>query len=540
MCHFSQQVFAVSVTNSIAGPVSSGTRLWGLFWFVLAVLSAGVYFQTGVAALAEAWSLPEYSHGPLIPILSGFLFLRHLKRVPVLPGPVTDRGPGVALMVFAMVLGGVGRLIQINDFAAYAMILWVGGLLLLSFGWRQGRQFWPPVLHLVYMLPLPGVLYYGLSTWLQGVSSHLGVYFLDLLAVPVFLDGNIIDLGVYKLHVAEACSGLRYLFPILSFSYIFAVLYKGPMWHKAVLLISAAPITVFMNSVRIAIAGAVVDRYGIEHVEGLSHFMEGWVIFVSCVLILFALARLMLLLNPQKMGLAQALDLEVDGLWPQARRLRLIEPSRALIGVTLILAAGALIWQLVPPRPLAQVAREPFYAFPVQLGDWTASAPQRLDPQVAKVLGADDYHAVTLSRAGEGQPVDLFMAWYLDQIDGGTHSPTVCLPSAGWEISDLKTVDAPADVPGAPFTMNRAIIQKGLDRMVVYYWYDQQGVRTASSYYAKLLMTFSKVRTGRSDGAIVRLITPIGQGESDAQAEGRLKAALRAVAEPLPHFLPGS
>ena len=86
---------------------------------------------------------------------------------------------------------------------------------------------WPPVLHLVYMLPLPGVLYYGLSTYLQGVSSELGVFFLQMLNVPVFLEGNIIDLGVYKLHVAEACSGLRYLFPILSFSYIFAVLYQG-------------------------------------------------------------------------------------------------------------------------------------------------------------------------------------------------------------------------------------------------------------------------------------------------------------------------
>jgi exosortase/archaeosortase family protein len=102
------------------------------------------------------------------------------------------------------------------------------------------------------MLPLPGVLYFKLNTWLQLISSELGVFFLQLANVPVFLEGNIIDLGVLRLHVAEACSGLRYLFPILSFSYIFAVLYRGPMWHKAVLLISAAPITVFMNSVRIA------------------------------------------------------------------------------------------------------------------------------------------------------------------------------------------------------------------------------------------------------------------------------------------------
>jgi hypothetical protein len=61
-------------------------------------------------------------------------------------------------------------------------------------------------------------------------------WFVSLMGVPVFLEGNVINLGVYKLQVAEACSGLRYLFPILSFSYLFAILYRGPMWHKAVLL----------------------------------------------------------------------------------------------------------------------------------------------------------------------------------------------------------------------------------------------------------------------------------------------------------------
>jgi exosortase len=105
--------------------------------------------------------------------------------------------------------------------------------------------------------------------------------------VPVFLEGNIIDLGVLRLHVAEACSGLRYLFPIMSFSYIFAVLYRGPMWHKAVLLISAAPITVFMNSVRIAVAGIIAQEYGTDWLDGFTHFFEGWVIFITCVAILF-------------------------------------------------------------------------------------------------------------------------------------------------------------------------------------------------------------------------------------------------------------
>ena len=142
---------------------------------------------------------------------------------------------------------------------------------------------------------------------------------------------TLIDLGVTKLHVAEACSGLRYLFPILSFSYIFAVLYKGPMWHKAVLLISAAPITVFMNSVRIAVAGVIVQYYGLDWLDGFTHFFEGWVIFIACILILFALARIMLYFNPEKMSLVDALDLETEGLATQAARLRLIRASPTMI-----------------------------------------------------------------------------------------------------------------------------------------------------------------------------------------------------------------
>ena len=540
-CDFGWEGISVSLaTQSARAPRGRAAyQTWGLFWFAVATLAAGVYFQTGVDALLTAWSTPEYSHGPLIPVLSSFLFLRQLKSVPVSAAPVTDRGPGIAVLLFALVLGGVGRMIQISDFVAYAIILWAGGMILMNFGWRQGRQFWPPVLHLVYMLPLPGVLYYGLSTYLQGVSSQLGVYFLQLLNVPVFLDGNIIDLGVYKLQVAEACSGLRYLFPILSFSYIFAVLYRGPLWHKAVLLVSAVPITVFMNSVRIAIAGVVVDRYGLDFVEGVTHFMEGWVIFLTCVLILFSLAWLMLRLHPEKKGLVEALDLETAGLWPQAKRLGLIWPSAALIGIALVASVAATAWQVIPPRPLAVVERQPFYLFPRQLGAWTSGTPQRLEPDVEKILAADDYYSVALTRPDTPAPVDLFIAWYRDQMAGGTHSPTVCLPGAGWEIARLETIRV-APEGTAPFTLKRAVIQKGVERMLVYYWYDQQGRRTASAYRAKLLLTWAKVRRGRSDGALVRLITPIEPGAGPAAAEARLQSALDGVIGPLPRFVPGA
>lgn len=512
----------------------------GLFWFLVAVVGAAVFFADGLDALFTAWALPEYSHGPLIPILSGLLFLRQLKEYPVDPGPKRNRWVGVTVVVAALVLATLGKLSNISDLVAYATILWIGGILLVSFGWATGKHFWPPVLHLVYMLPLPGVIYYKMTTWLQFVSSELGVWFLKLLSIPVFLDGNIIDLGITKLHVAEACSGLRYLFPILSFSYIFAVLYKGPMWHKAVLLLSAAPITVVMNSIRIAIAGIIVQYYGLDWLEGFTHFFEGWVIFIACILLLFLLARIMLFFNREKMGLAEALDLETDGLMVQAGRLRFIRASTAMITVAIMMVAASLAWQTVPDRSAGVIARSDFATFPRQLGEWEQQGlSRRLDPGVARTLGADDYHSATYQQGSNGPWIEVFSAWYADQSQGGVHSPEICLPGGGWEIAWLERSDLTEEMNwDTPFLVNRAIIQKGEARMMVYYYFDQKGRKIAWDMAAKYYLMLDGITTGRTDGALVRLTTPISPDESDAVADARLKDMLRVVTPVMPRFIP--
>lgn len=512
----------------------------GLFWLVLATLGAALFFADGLDALFEAWALPEYSHGPLIPILSGLLFLRQLKEYPVDPGPKRHRWVGVTVIVAALMLASLGKLSNIADLVAYATILWVGGILLVSFGWSTGKHFWPPVLHLVYMLPLPGVIYFKMTTWLQFISSELGVYFLRLLSIPVFLDGNIIDLGITRLHVAEACSGLRYLFPILSFSYIFAVLYKGPMWHKAVLLISAAPITVFMNSVRIAVAGVIVQYWGLDWLEGFTHFFEGWVIFLACILILFALARIMLFFNARKMGLAEALDLDTDGLLTQAGRLRYTRASGAMILSALLMGGAVLGWQTMPDRSEIAISRESFTGFPRALGDWRQEGTRRaLSASVERALAADDYASITYGRPGERQTVEFFSAWYADQSKDGVHSPEICLPGGGWEIAWLERSDLTEQMGwDSPFRINRAIIQKGETRMMVFYWFEQKGRKVAWDMAAKYFLLVDGVRTGRTDGALVRLTTAIGADESDAAAEARLMDMLRNVMVPLERFIP--
>jgi exosortase D (VPLPA-CTERM-specific) len=360
-----------------------------------------------------------------------------MKAVPPTATPVTDRWPGVLVIGLGLAIALAGNLVQIDDVVFYALIVWTFGLVLTSFGWKRGRVFWPAVLHLVFMLPLPQFLYWKINASLQLVSSGIGVWLVQGAGVPVFLEGNIIDLGIYKLQVAEACSGLRYLFPIMSFTYVFAVLYRGPVWHKLVLLLSAIPLAVLMNSFRIGVIGILVDRYGIAQAEGFLHVFEGWVIFLACIAILFLMARVMQRLSGDRRPLGEALELDFSGLGGQFARIFTIQPSRALVTAALMTAALSVAWTLAPARAGHPPERDPFSLFPREIAGWSGTT-SALDPRVERVLGADDYLAAVYQSPGEAAPVDFFLSYYLTQTEGEViHSPEACMPSAGWEVFSI-------------------------------------------------------------------------------------------------------
>jgi len=528
-------------SQSTTAASSSGGRL-GTVWLFVSFAAAIAVFWDGLISLGQAWSVPEYSHGPLIPILSLYLFLRQLREQQPISEPIKDRWVGVLVVIFGLMIGAVGEVAHIPDILTYGMLVWLYGMLLVTFGFRHGWIYWPPVLHLIFMLPLPNFIYWQVSIQLQFMSSELGVWFIRLLDIPVFLDGNIIDLGIYKLHVAEACSGLRYLFPVMSFSYVFAVLYRGPVWIKAVLLLSAAPITVVMNSFRIGVIGVMVDNYGIEHAEGFLHYFEGWVIFILCIVFLFMLARVLRLLSGDRRPIAEALDLSYEGIWPQISRVFSVRASRALVATALIISSAAALWYLTPNRAMVTVERDPLAMFPNTLGPWRSGVPDRLDPQIEATLGADDYHAVTFRSYDHMAPVNLFIAYYEKQTEGaGIHSPEVCIPAGGWEMSRIKQQEIPLNASVAEANsvpVNRAVIQKGLRKQVVYYWFEARGRRMTNDYVAKAFTLLDALTMARTDGALVRLITPVRPGETEVEAEARLKSFLDHSVGVLPRFVP--
>ena len=473
-------------------------------------------------------------------MISLYLFLRELRSMPRpdRSQPV-KRWPGVLVVAFGLAIAILGNVVRIPDIVTYAFIIWVGGVVLTVFGWDRGIKHQLPVIHLVFMLPLPQFLYWQLTTFLQTISSQLGVWFVSLAGVPVFLEGNIIDLGVYKLQVAEACSGLRYLFPILSFSYLFAILYRGPIWHKAFLLLMAAPLTVFMNSFRIGVIGILVNSYGIEHAEGFLHWFEGWIIFMACIAILFATAILLQRLTPNPLPLAEAIDLDTTGLARVSTRLVEIKGgTMAALAAGLTVLASAAYLVTAPPTP-GNVERDPFTLFPSTLGDWT-SVRTTLDPEIEAVLGADDYINATYIKPGSNEAVHFFTAFYHQQTEGsGIHSPEVCLPAGGWEIFKLEPYDVSfPNTAFETFSVNRAIIQNGLQQQVVYYWFEQRGQRFTNDFKAKLSVVYDCLTIGRTDGALVRFVSPIGPGETEADVDARIQDVMGGVLKRLPRFIP--
>lgn len=519
---------------------ASHADLMGIACLGLSIIAAVPVFWLGLASLARAWATPEYSHGPLIPLVSLFLLLRELRRDPLAPtGTPANRWPGIALIIVALGLGVLGNLVQIPDIVTYALILWIGGLVLTGFGLTQGRRHGLPVLHLVFMLPLPQGVFWQLSIFLQGVSSELGVWFLTVVGVPVYLDGNIIDLGVYKLQVAEACSGLRYLFPILSFSYLSAILYRGPIWHKLVLLVTAAPLTVLLNSARIAGIGVLVNSYGIAQAEGFLHLFQGWAMFLVCIAALFGLALGLQRLSKDPKPLAETIDLDMTGFRAVLARLPGMEASRGWVIATSVSLAIAAGFMLYPASDLIRPDRDPFALFPHRFGAWIGETGQ-LDPAVEQVLAADDYISAVYAAPDEAIHVSLFVAYYDNQAQGaGIHSPEVCLPAGGWEIAaiDVQGIDL-ANTPFGPFFVNRAVIQRGLARQLVYYWFDQRGQRMTSGYLAKASVVVDSLTRGRSDGALVRLITPILPGETDAEADARIQRFMTLALGSMSRFIP--
>jgi EpsI family protein len=210
--------------------------------------------------------------------------------------------------------------------------------------------------------------------------------------------------------------------------------------------------------------------------------------------------------------------------------------------ITLCLLLGATTVFLANARESETLAtRTAFAEFPMRFGAWEAVNAPPLEPEVLRVLGADDYMSRIYYQA-DGTHVGFFASYYFSQRQGDTiHSPLNCLPGAGWEPVEEGRLTIPnIDGSGRDIVVNRYVIQKGLDRQLVLYWYQARGRVVASEYTSKAYLIHDAIRMNRTDGAMVRVIAPIDTrtDEGGMQAERLAESFVREIFPQLPPHLP--
>ncbi len=522
----------------------------GYFLFLFAVGAALVLFGSALIQLYSIWNeQPEYSYGILIPFLSGFLLWR--KRDELRGIPFTGSWYGSVLIAVGLLLRLIGQLSTMPAMVHYALLMVLYGLVLSLTGPTVFRRMLMPLFILVFMVPLPPVLSGQLSLQLQLLSSQVGVWIIRAAGVSVFLEGNVIDLGSYQLEVAEACSGLRYLFPLMTLSFVIAFTFRGPLWKRALVFLSSIPITVLMNSLRIGVIGITVDRWGIQMAEGMLHEFEGWVVFMLSTALVVLLAVGLSRVGVSRNRAAASAPGAVSGSAlaaagprstvfsrsTQDRATAFQTVPRSFIVATALVTVGVALEFSIPDRPEITPARSQFAQFPSQLGDWSGT-PERLDQIYLDALKLDDYLLMNY-RGADGLPINFYVAYYRSQRSGmSVHSPRLCLPAGGWNVEKFEQHSIAGTEGHSAWPVNRVIIEHGGERELVYYWFRERDRRLTNEYSVRWYLFWDSIKMNRTDGALVRLVMPIPKGTSETTIDAQMTRFAQRAERQLDSYVP--
>lgn len=504
-----------------------GSLPWIVTGLVL-VATIVFLFDRGLALVARQWSDPEYSHGWLIPVVT--LFILWSRRGPILAERGAGSWAGVLIVAAALGVFLLAEMAFVRRGPYLALVALLIGLGYAAVGRNAMRWALLPLLFLLFAFPLPGSVYVPLTTKLQLISSEIGAAMLRLAGISVYLDGNVIDLGTHQLQVAEACSGLRYLFPLACFGFLCAWLYKAPLWAKALVLLAVIPITIVTNSGRIALTGVLMEMGFEEAAQGLMHDIEGWMIFIVALAFMFTLMWLLARLTGRRGGFSDLLDFDrLNGRLPERRSVPPRGVPLPLVTCAALLVAASVAYQPLTARAQNIPERPGLVTFPLRLAGWDGHPIPIGGDEVLAGLGADDYLLVDYAAGDTAVPVNLWVAYYDEQLnDAGIHSPKDCLPGGGWEYVSIEGVDSPVvGLDGKPFQINRGLIAKGRDQMVIYYWLELRGRKMTNDTLMKLYNLWDSFVLGRSDGALVRVMTPVLPGETAEEADARALGFIR-------------
>lgn len=482
-------------------------------------------YATVLAKLGMDWWTDEnYSHGLLVPFVIGFIVWKEWDRIRSAARPSTLFGGLLALAALLMLLAGTLAAELFTQ--RISLVLMLGAMVVYFLGARALNLLAVPFALLVLSIPLPQIIFNRIAFPLQLWASQIAVWGIRLFDVPTTRKGNVIDIlpagatQTISLEVVEACSGIRSLMTLVALALIlgyftrredasgFANLSGRDLLRTILLAVAAVPIAVLTNAARVAVTGVLTYYYGRQATEGSWHDASGWLVYVVALGFLLAANLLLKKLFSPKFQDAWPSDLNVTsapGL-----------PSAIPLIAAILIGGLAVNWFVT--RGEAVTSRRPLGELHSNLGGWKQKGSEiRFGEQIESVLKTTDY-TMREYLSPDGRLSNIYVGYYSSQRTGATyHSPQNCLPGAGWIMKDPQYIEIKRS-DGTSFPANRYIIENGVYREVMVYWYQGRGRTAASEYTDKLNTIYDSVFHRRSDGAIVRVMTNVGGDETAAVA----------------------
>ena len=255
-------------------------------------------FWPVIAKLVHDWGINDnYSHGYLIPPLAAYLIWERREQLTAVPARRASFGLVIVVGSLLVLLAGLlGAELFLTRLALLGTL--VGGILFVL-GWQHLKMLAFPLGILLLMIPIPAILFNQVVFPLQLVASHAGEASLSAAGIPVLREGNIITLANTTLEVAEACSGIRSLVSLLTLAIVFGYFTDRRAGVRTAIALSAVPVAIAANALRVAGTGIAAHYYGAAAAEGFFHSFSGWIVFIAAFAMLFGVIRLLRWLLPE-------------------------------------------------------------------------------------------------------------------------------------------------------------------------------------------------------------------------------------------------
>ncbi len=474
----------------------------------MAILPSATFvflFFPVLVGLVKTWNEdPNYAHGYLIPFISLYIVWKKfpvLKKIPLVRGI-----GGVVVLIVGILIYLLAAIGHSFTLTRLTILIILPGVVMFALGWPLFQKVWFPLAYMVFMIPLPELLYNTISLPLKSLVTIVSVDTLQLLGVSVFREGNVIVLPNIVLEVADACSGIRSLISLIALSVIIAWFTQDKVSLRAIVALSAIPVSVFANSIRVILTGILVTVIGKKVAEGFFHEFAGLVIFLFSMMIVIGVANFIKRFDKSRhVETNTKIIKQTDMEGPAENQGK--EVSRRIIVVSILMFLAAVpanfFWGYDAPvhhylKPLAD--------FDHEIAEWKMTSESQLDSETLALLKPDDY---LMRNYTDGERiVTLYIGFHNSRTSSGRiHSPKHCLPSSGWKKVNekVKSVGISGDLVYPEYV--EAVYEKNLEKAVFSYWY-QVGDRHIVQEYALGIAAIREILSGRSGfTAFVRIST---------------------------------